>query len=201
MQKWRKYSEQSSTGTYRRVIQPKLIKSGKAFQKLSQSYPFREAVEKLLQFSTQVTMSKSLRSHKHITWCSLNPCFGSNYYYFLLWLMERIKSDDIHESTEPGHLLRQCQCWFSSFLYLPLPLRPVRSLVTEWSVLEDFQPASLSLSFTFLLPIHQGIFLLMLVWTISWMARGLSCPAGDTSWGEAVGLWASGDGRGKTRDK
>ena len=37
------------------------------------------------------------------------------------------------------------QYWFSSFLYLPFPLHPVRNLVTEWSVLEDFQLASLSL--------------------------------------------------------
>ena len=85
------------------------------------SYPFREAVEKLLHFSTQVTMSKSLRLHKHITWYSLNLCFGSNYYYFLLWLRKRIKSDNIHESTEPSHVLRQGSIWFSYSLYLPLP--------------------------------------------------------------------------------
>lgn len=166
------------------------------------SYPFREAVEKLLHFSTQVTMSKSLRLHKHITWCSLNLCFGSNYYYFLLWLRKRIKSDNIHESTEPSHVLRQ-----GSILVFLLPLSPASACI-QWGTWSQsgqfwriFSRHLCHLSFTFLLPIHQGLFLLMLVWTISWMAGGLSCPAGDTSWGEAVGLWASGAGRRKMRNK
>lgn len=146
-------------------------------------------------------MSKSLRLRK-ITWMFSEPLFWSNYYYFLPWLRKRIKSDNIHESTEPSHVLEaRVNTGFLTPFISASPLHPVRSLITEWSVLEDFQSSYLChLSFTFLLPIYQGLFLLMLVWP----SRGrqeVSPVLPVTPWGEAVGLWASGDGRGKMRNK
>lgn len=81
------YLEQSSTGTYQKNTQPKLWGSGKAFQRVSQSYLLKETEEGLLPLPP--------------IWQGVNHILRNSVLEVNIpqWLLMRIKSDDMYENT------------------------------------------------------------------------------------------------------